>query len=118
MVATEFVALKSVKKVLLEVQSRNWEFIQERFEFIEHNIHVLRDCDQLLFSRQRITFNYDTIFSLLAVNFANMKSYRSALYTYRIHMMNSIQPMLNRYLPMLLVLRQSLLKSLDNVALD
>ena len=32
--------------------------------------------------------------------------------------MNSIQPMLNRYLPMSLVPRQSLLKIVDNVALE
>ena len=82
----------------------------------EHNIHVLRDCDQLLFARQQINFNCDTFSSLLAVTFANIKSYRSALYTYGINMMNSIQPMLNHYLPLSLVPRQSLSKILDNVA--
>ena len=117
-VTTELAALKSVQKEMLGIQNRNWKVIREHFETFEHNIHVLRDCDQLLFSRQQINFNYDIISSLLVVTFANVKSYRSALYTYRINMMNSIRPMLNHYLPMSLVSRQSLLKLSDNVALE
>ena len=61
MVTTELEALKSVQKEMLEVQNRNWRFIEEQFEVFQHNIHVLRDCDQLLFSRQQNNFNYDTI---------------------------------------------------------
>ena len=115
-VTTELEALKSVQKEMLEVQNRNWRIIEEHFEVFQHNIHVLRDCDQLLFSRQQINFNYDTISSLLALTFANIKSYRGALYTYKINMMNSIQPLLNNYLPMSLVPRQALLAILDDVA--
>ena len=114
MVTTELEALKSVKKGMLEVQNRNYRRALRRF----HNIHVLRDCDQLLFSRQQINFNYDTISSLLALTFANIKGYRGALYTYKINMMNSIQPFLNNYLPMSLVPRQALLAILDDVALE
>ena len=115
MVTTELEALKSVQKEMLEVQNRNWRIIGEHFEVFEHNIHVLRDCDQLLFSRQQINFNYDTISLLLALTFANIKRYRGALYTYKINMMNSIQPLLNNYLPMSLVPTQALLAILDDV---
>ena len=103
---------------MLEIQNRNWKVIEEQFKVFEHNIHVLRDCDQLLFLRQQINFNYDTISSFLAITFANIKSYRGAIYTYRINRMNSIQPMLTKYLAMLLAPRQSLLTILDNVALE
>ena len=116
MVTSELAAIKSVQKEMIEVQNRNWQIIEEHFEMFRENIHVLRDCDQLLFSRQQINFNYDTISSLLAITFANVKSYRGALYTYRINMMNSIQPILNNYLPMSLVPRQSLLAILVNIA--
>ena len=107
MVTTELEALKSVQKEMLAVQNRNWRIIEEHFEVFQQNIHVLRDCDQLLFSRQQISFNYDTVSSQLALTFANIKSYRGALYTYKINMMNSIQPLLNNYLPMSLVPRQA-----------
>ena len=116
MVTTELGALKSVQKEMLEVQNRNWRIIEEHFEVFQHNIHVLRACDQLLFSRQQINFNYDTISSLLALTFANIKSYRGALYTFKTNMMNSIQPLLNNYLPMSLVPRQAFLAILDDVA--
>ena len=75
MATTELEALKSVQKEMLEVQKCNWRIIEEHFEVFQHNIHVLRDCDQLSFSRQQINFNYDTISSLLPLTFANIKSY-------------------------------------------
>ena len=116
MVTTELDALRSVQQEMLEVQNRNWKFIAEHFEVFQHYIHVLRDCDLFLFTRQQINFNYDTISSLLALTFANIKSYRGALYTYKINMMNSIQPILNQYLPMSLVPRAALTAILDDVA--
>ena len=73
MVTTELEALKSVQKEMLEVQNRNWRIIEEHFEVFQHNFHVLRDCDQLLFSRQQIHFSYDTISSLLSLTFAKIK---------------------------------------------
>ena len=81
MVTSELAAIKSVQKEMLEVQNRNWQIIEEHFKLFQDNIHVLRDCDQLLFSRQQINFNYDTISSLVAITFANIKSYRGAIYT-------------------------------------
>ena len=116
MVTTELDVLKSVQQEMLEVQNRNWKLIAEHFEVFQHNIHVLRDCDQLLFTRQQVNFNYDTISSLLALTFANIISYRGALYTYKINMMNSIQPTLNQYIPMSMVPRAALTAILDDVA--
>ena len=116
MVTSELAAIKSVQKEMIEVQNRNWQIIEKHFQMFQENIHVLRDCDQLLFSRQQVNFKYDTISSLLAITFSNVKSYRGALYTYRINMMNSIQPILNKDLPMSLVPRQSLLAILECVA--
>ena len=48
-VTSELEALKSVQKEMLEVQNRNWRIIEEHFEVFQQNVHVLRDCDQLLF---------------------------------------------------------------------
>ena len=118
MLTTEIAALKTVQKEMLDIQNLNWKLLEEHFELFEHNNYVLRDCDQLLFSRQQMNFNYDTISLLLVITFANRKSYRSALYTYRINMINSIPPMLNIYLPVSLVPRQWLSTLLNNVALE
>ena len=98
-----------------ETQNRNWKIIKEHFEIFDRSIDVIRDRDQFFFSRKQIGFNYDT---LLTVIFAKQKSYRSALYLYRINRMISPRPMLSQYLPISLVSRQSLSKSTDDVALE
>ena len=120
LVTSELAAIKSIQKETLELLKRNWQIIiiEEHFKVIQDIIHVLRGCDQLLFSRRLINFNYDTISSLLAITFANTKSFRGALYTDRFIMMNSIQPILNNYLPMWLVPRQLLLTILENIAAE
>ena len=74
MVTSELAAIKSVQKVMIEVQNRNWQIIEEHFEMFRENIHVPRDCDQLLFSRQQVNFTYDTISSLLSITFSNIES--------------------------------------------
>ena len=88
MVATELAAFISVHKELLEILNCNWKNIQEYFEIFEHNIHVLRDFDQLLHSTQEMNFSYDFISSLLAVTSAYNKTYRSAPYNCDFNMMN------------------------------
>ena len=118
MVISELAAVKSVQKEMLEFRNRNWQIIEEHFKVFQDNIHVLRDCEQLPFSRQQINFKYDTISSLLAIIFANIESYRGAIYRYRNIMIKSIQTILNNYLPMSLVPRQSLLTFLENVAAE
>ena len=57
---------------MVEVQNRNWKFIAERFEVFQHNIHVLKYCDQFLFTMHQINLKYDTISSFLALTFANI----------------------------------------------
>ena len=55
MVTMELEAPKSFHKELLEVQKRNLRIIAEHFEVFQHNILVLRDCDQLSFTQQQKT---------------------------------------------------------------
>ena len=109
MVTTELEALKSVQKEMLEVQNRNWRIIAEHFEVFHYNVHILRNCGQLLFTRQQINFKFFTIPLLLTLTYANTKSYRGTLYTNKINMMSSIQAPPNNYLPMSLVHRETLL---------
>ena len=118
MLTSEFAAVKSVQKEMLEFQNRHWQIIEEHFKVFQDSIHVLRDCEQLPFSRQQFNFNYDTISSLLAIIFANTERYRGAIYRYRINMMKSIRKILKNYLPMSLVPRQSLLTLLEKVAAE
>ena len=110
--------LHQIQQELAETQDNNWKIIENQFAVFQNNIHLLRDCTQLLFSRQQMNFNYDTMTALLTMTHTNIKAYRSALYAYQLNIMNAIPTILGQFLPMSLVPRQSLLKVLEEVIIE
>ena len=115
MISNELAEISKIQKTMQETQNKNWEIMEEQFEVFQHNFYVLRDCNQVFFSNQQLNFNFDNIASLLSVLYADIKSYRSALYAYNINILNSIPILLNQRLPMSLVPHESLLAILDSV---
>ena len=109
MVEDELAALHDIQRELVDTQNKNWALIQQQFDVFEHNFHVLRDCNQLLFSNQQLNFNFDTFSSLLAMIHASIKSYRAALFAFRMNILNSIPVILRGHLPLSLVPTESLL---------
>ena len=101
---------------MIATQNKNWEIIEEQFEIFRSNLHILQDCNQMLFSNQQLNFNYDTVASMLSIIYSDVKSYRSALYSFRLNVINSIPSLLKKHLPMSLVPRESLLAILESVA--
>ena len=79
--------------------------------------YILRDYDQLLFAKQQLDFNFDTVSSLLSMIHASVKSYRSALFAFRMNISNSIPVLLKGNLPMSLIPMESLLAIMDSVGL-
>ena len=107
--------IEKAQQQMTGTQNRNWDIIEEQFETINENFHIMRDCTQLLFSNQQLNFNFDTTASLLTLLYADVKSYRSAIYTYRMNVLNSIPILLQQHLPMSLVPKESLLAILKSV---
>ena len=101
---------------MTETQNKNWAIVEEQFNVFEGNSHILRDCTQMLFSNQQLNFNFDTAASLLSMLYADVKSYRTALYTYRTNVLNAIPTLLQQHLPMSLVPKEPLLAILKSVA--
>ena len=66
-------------------QDKNWVIIQEQLAFNEQNFHIFRDCYQLLFANQQLNFNFDTVSTLLSMIHASVKSYRPALFVFRMN---------------------------------
>ena len=66
-------------------------------------------------TQQKLNFNFDTAASLLLNLYADIKSYRAALYSFRVNVINAIPTSLDKRLPMSLVPRKSLIKTLDSV---
>ena len=106
-VSKELHKLHDLQNQMREIQNSNWKTIFDQTEIFRQDIHLMRNFDQLLYSRQQINFNFDTISSLLSLFYSNLKSYRAALFAYRINLLNSIPALLNKYVPMSLLSKDS-----------
>ena len=95
-VSMELRTLREVQSQMREIQNANWATVSEQMEAFRHDIHVMRNCDQFLFTRQQVNFNFDTVSSLLSLFYANIKSYRAALFAFHVNVMNSIPTLLNK----------------------
>ena len=100
-----------------EIQNANWATVSDQIETFRYEIHVMRNCDQFLFTRKHVTFNFDTVSSILSLFYANVRSYRAALFVYNVNLMNSIPTSLNRYVPMSLLNLDALETVLNKVAI-
>ena len=117
LVENELAALNAFQSEMVATQDKNWVIIQEQLTVYEQNFHILRDCDQLLFANHQLSFNFDTVSSLLSMIHASVKSYRFALFAFRMNILNSIPVLLKGHLPMSLILLESLLAIMDSVSL-
>ena len=63
-------ALRNVQENIIKLQNCTWAIIEDQFDIFATSIHIFRNCDQILFSRQQVTFNYDSISSLLFLAFS------------------------------------------------
>ena len=118
LVKNELAALNAIQAEMSATQNRNWAVIQEQFDAFEDNFHILRDCNQMLFSNQQLNFSFDTLSSLLSMVHASIKAFRSALYAFRMNILNSIPVVLRGHLPMSLIPMESLLVILERVAIE
>ena len=56
--------LLDIQQHMQDNQSANWRTISNQLDFCRSNIHEMGHCDPLLYSRQQIIFNFDTVSSL------------------------------------------------------
>ena len=115
LVADELAKVYKVQNEMQENQNRNWKLVEEQFAIVDHNLTALAACMEIQSSRQQVNFNFDTAASLLLTLYADIKSYRAALYSFRINVINAIPTLLDKRLPISLVPRKSLIKILDAV---
>ena len=115
MVSRGLSELKKTQDEIIQIQNQNWKTVEEQFKVFENPIYILRNCDQLLYSRQQINFKFDCS-SLLALAYTNIKTYRSALFAYKLNLMTSIPILVKRELRMSLVSKESLSTILNIVA--
>ena len=88
-----------------ENQNKNWKLVEEKFATVEHMLNEKATCMELQATQQKLYFNFDTAASLLLTLFADNKSYRAALYSFRINFINTSPTLLDKRLPISLVPR-------------
>ena len=76
-VSNELAEIEEAQQQMTETQNNNWKIIEEQFQAINTNFHVLRDCTQMLFSNQQLNFNFDTTASLLSPLYSEKLQVRS-----------------------------------------
>ena len=83
LVTNDIAEIRHIEQLMAENQNKNWKIIEEQFQTIEINFHVLRDCTQIFYCNQQLNFNLDTAASLLNLVYADVKSYKAALYAFK-----------------------------------
>ena len=73
-VSKELHKLHDLQEQMRSIQNANWEVMATQMDTFKQDMHLMRNCDQMLYSRQQINFNFDTASSLLSLFYSNKKS--------------------------------------------
>ena len=91
-ISNELSEIRAIQQQTIENQNWNWKILEKQFATIQGNFNILRNCTQTLFSKQHFNFNFDTAASLLNVVYADITSYKTALYAFKTNDTNSAGP--------------------------
>ena len=116
-VSKDLAPFHAIQNQIIETQNEKWQKIEKQFRVLRDNIHDMRNCDQLLYTRQQVNFNFDTISSLLSPIYSNVKAHRAPLFAFQMNVMNAIPSLLSKYVPMSLLPKgtlEQILKVVDD----
>ena len=93
----------------------DWKLVEEQCAIEAHNLDGIATCMEMQATQQQLNFNYDTAASLLLTLYADIKSYRAALNSFRTNFINAIPTLLDKRLPICLVPCKSFINILDSI---
>ena len=108
LVASELRGMKKIQRENMENQDRNWSELNTTMKVIQQNVNALKNCDQTLYNRGQINHARIVMLTALQQVYTNIKTYRTALFSYRINLLNSLSSMSSRLIPMSLVPKHDL----------
>ena len=117
MVAGELRDVRAKQQVIIDTQNKNWEAASKQFAIIRNNTNEMRNCLQYLYTRQQTGHHSIILQSFFQTLYTNIKSYRAALYAFRINILNALAPLINQYLPISLIPREQLRHILTTIHL-
>ena len=102
---------------MTETKDQKRIIIQEQLTIYELNFNKLRDCDQLLITYRKLNINCDFVSSFDSMINTGVKRYCSALFAFRMNLLNSIPVLHKRHFPTSLTPLEALLAIMDSVSL-
>ena len=100
--------MKKQQQDITIAQNANFENLQNQMLAIEKNVHELRNCDQFFFSRQQMNQHLSSISSVLNTLQTLIRSKRLALATFRTNLLQNISAMVNGFLPLSIISKETL----------
>ena len=117
-VSSELKAIKEAQDNIIETQNRNWQLASDQFQALRQNTHHMRNCLQFLYVREQLNQQSLVLSNIFTTILSSIKTYRAALYTFRINLLNSLTPLMNQLLPMSLIPTDQLEEILTLVHLE
>ena len=118
LVAKETEALEMFQRELLDRQTAQWNATSTALAQLSNNTKMLRECDEFLFIRSQANHIRTTVLAVIDNIYTGAKSYRVALLTYRINLLNSLTALSHGRIPMSLISRPDLEGILTDVATE
>ena len=113
--ASQLKDIKSTEKQT-KTQKKHAKAEDDAFKVIQSNSRNLMACTQNFYScDQKLKLQINLASTLLAVN-GEIKGYRIATYAYRLTILDSVMTMIDKVVPMTLVPKGVLSKTLESVA--
>ena len=108
LVATEMEQLTRIQHQMQKQQDEFWNATESALDILANNTKLLRQCQEYLYIRNQANHIRTTILTELGLLYTNIKTYRAALWAYRVTLLGAVAPLSNGKLPMAIIDRKSL----------
>ncbi len=117
MVASELRELEEARKQMEASQNNRWETTQKQLKILEENINLGRNCDQVLYTKIQAEHYIEGVLASLQALHSEVKTFRTALFSYKSNILLSLGDMINGMMPLNLIPKNHLREILQEVVL-
>lgn len=118
LVAQELANLRTTQLGIEKDARARWTNVQAQVDLLTENLRHLLACDNYMIVRTQLNANAAELLSLANAVYANLKTFRLALHNYRTLLLQSIDTLIDKRLPMALVPKTELTQILRAVAIQ
>ena len=113
-VGKEIHELRKASEHLMDIQSQNAKTLQKQFQVLTGSIHLMRNCDQLLYVRGETNHHLSLLNSILGSVYTNLRSYRNSVYAFKMNLFTASPAIAEGMLPLSLIPKRVLAEILQS----